>query len=57
MKSFSELLESLIYTSSRNAKMTLLKNYFEKTADPDRGIALAALTGTLNLPNVTPAII
>ena len=57
MKLFSELLESLIYTSSRNAKMMLLKNYFEKAADPDRGIALAALTGTLQLPNVTPAII
>ena len=57
MKLFSELLESLIYTSSRNAKITLLKNYFEKATDPDRGIALAALTGTLHLPNVTPAII
>ena len=57
MKLFSELLESLIYTSSRNAKIKLLKNYFEKAADPDRGIALAALTGTLHLPNVTPAII
>ena len=57
MKLFSELHASLIYTSSRNAKMTLLTNYFEKAADPDRGIALAALTGTLHLPNVTPTIV
>ena len=57
MKSFSELLDSLLYTSSRNAKLVLLTDYLKKTPDPDRGIALAALTGNLNLPNVTPTTI
>ena len=57
MKLFSELLEALLFTSSRNAKMTLLKNYFETAPNSDRGIALAALTETLNLPNVTSAMI
>ena len=57
MKPFSELLDSLLYTSSRNAKLVLLTDYLKKTPDPDRGIALAALTGNLNLPNVTPTTI
>ena len=57
MKLFSKLLEALLFTSSRNAKMALLKNYFETAPNSDRGIALAALTETLNLPNVTSAMI
>ena len=37
--------------------MVLLADYFKKIPDPDRGIALAALTGNLKLPNVTPTTI
>jgi DNA ligase 1 len=52
MKAFAILLDRLSYTSSRNGKLTLLRNYFLATPDPDRGYALAALTDTmpLNIP-------
>ncbi len=52
MKPFSALLDRLIYTPSRNAKIALLSAYFRSTPDPDRGWALAALTGGLDFPGV-----
>ncbi len=51
MKSFAALLDRLLYTPSRNAKLRLLADYFRRTPDPDRGWALAALTGGLDFPN------
>ncbi len=51
MKAFAALLDRLVYTPSRNAKLRLLADYFRRTPDPDRGWALAALTGSLNFPN------
>ena len=51
MKSFAALLDRLVYTPSRNGKLRLLADYFRRTPDPDRGWALAALTGTLDFPN------
>ena len=50
----ADLLENLLFTPGRNAKLTLLADYFRTTPDPDRGWALAALAGTLNLPSITP---
>ncbi|WP_026870695.1 cisplatin damage response ATP-dependent DNA ligase [Inquilinus limosus] len=47
MKGFAALIEGLVYMPSRNGKIRLLTDYFEHTPDPDRGWALAALTGTL----------
>ncbi|MEZ5815843.1 MAG: cisplatin damage response ATP-dependent DNA ligase [Hyphomicrobiaceae bacterium] len=44
MKAFAELLDRLVYTPQRNAKLKLLRDYFITTPDPDRGFALAALT-------------
>ena len=44
MKAFSQLLDRLTYTPARNAKLLLMRNYFLSTPDPDRGLALAALT-------------
>ena len=44
MQAFAHLLDSLVYTQSRNRKLALLAGYFRETADPDRGWALAALT-------------
>ena len=44
MKLFATLLDRLTYTPSRNAKLLLMRNYFQSTPDPDRGFALAALT-------------
>lgn len=47
MKAFAALIEGLVYMPSRNGKIRLLTDYFEHTPDPDRGWALAALTGNL----------
>ncbi|MGD9804456.1 MAG: cisplatin damage response ATP-dependent DNA ligase [Hyphomicrobiaceae bacterium] len=47
MKAFAELLDRLVYTPQRNAKLRLLVDYFRATPDPDRGFALAALTDGL----------
>jgi DNA ligase 1 len=49
MKAFAILLDRLSYTASRNDKLTLLRNYFLATPDPDRGFALAALTDEMPL--------
>jgi DNA ligase-1 len=57
MRDFSQLLDALVYTGSRNAKLKLIGDYLRRTPDPDRGYALAALTGELNLPAVKPAAI
>jgi DNA ligase-1 len=55
MRAFSQLLDDLVYTRSRNSKLRLIDDYLKQTPDPDRGIALAALTGTLDIPAVKPA--
>ena len=57
MHAFADLLDRLIYTRSRNAKLRLIGDYLRATPDPDRGWALAALTGGLDLPAVKPALI
>jgi DNA ligase-1 len=57
MRDFSQLLDALVYTRSRNGKLKLIGDYLRRTADPDRGYALAALTGNLDLPGVKPAAI
>jgi DNA ligase-1 len=57
MRAFATLLERLVYTRSRNAKLKLIGDYLRTTKDPDRGWALAALTGDLDLPAVKPALI
>ena len=57
MRAFSQLLDDLVYTRSRNTKLKLIGDYLKETPDPDRGYGLAALTGTLDLPHVKPAAI
>jgi DNA ligase 1 len=57
MRAFSKLLDDLVYTRSRNTKLRLIGDYLKENADPDRGIALAALTGSLNIPTVKGAAI
>jgi len=57
MRAFSQLLDDLVYTRSRNTKLKLIGHYLKEAPDPDRGIALAALTGTLDIPHVKPAAI
>src|SRR5882757_5788500 len=48
MNRFAALLDRLAYEPSRNAKLRLLTDYFRATGDPDRGYALAAITGALS---------
>ena len=55
MKRFASLLETLILTPSRNAKIAAMAQYFQDTPDPDRGYALAAITRDLTLANLKPA--
>ena len=57
MRAFSQLLDALVYTRSRNAKLKLIGDYLKETPDPDRGYGLAALTGTLDIPAVKGAAI
>lgn len=55
MKRFSDLLDRLVYTGGRNAKIAILANYFATVPDPDRGWALAALTDGYETRLLTPA--
>jgi len=55
MRAFARLIDALVYTRSRNAKLRLIGDYLRATPDPDRGWAIAALTGELDLPAVKPA--
>src|SRR5262249_57892409 len=48
MKRFAELLDRLAYEPGRNNKLRLMTDYFRSTPDPERGWALAALTGSLS---------
>jgi DNA ligase-1 len=57
MRAFSELLDDLVYTRSRNTKLRLIGDYLKETPDPDRGYGLAALTGTLDIPAVKGAAV
>jgi DNA ligase 1 len=57
MRAFSQLLDDLVYTRSRNTKLKLIGGYLRETPDPDRGYGLAALTGTLDIPHVKPAAV
>ena len=57
MNRFAELLDRLAYEPSRNNKLRLITDYFRSTADPERGWALAALTGALSFPQAKPGLI
>ena len=57
MRDFAALLERLAFTASRNAKLQLVQHYMQRTPDPDRGFALAVLTGDLKLRTVTPGML
>jgi DNA ligase-1 len=57
MNRFAELLDRLAYEPGRNNKLRLLTNYFRAVEDPDRGYALAALTGALSFKHAKPGLI
>jgi DNA ligase 1 len=57
MKRFAELLDRLAYEPARNNKLRLITDYFRSTPDPERGWALAALTGALSFPHAKAGLI
>ena len=57
MNRFAELLDRLAYEHGRNAKLRLMTAFFRATPDPERGYALAALTGALSFPHAKPGLI
>src|SRR5258708_36698760 len=57
MNRFAALLDRLAYEPGRNAKLRLLGDYFRTTPDPDRGYALAAITGALSFRHAKPGLI
>jgi DNA ligase-1 len=54
---FAQLLDRLGFEASRNAKLRLMTDYFRTTPDPERGYALAALTGSLTFQHAKPGLI
>ena len=52
MRRFAALVDTLVYTRSRNAKLAAIAEYLRTTPDPERGWALAALTDSLDFPAV-----
>src|SRR5450759_4957404 len=57
MNRVAELLDRLTYEPGRNNKLRLLTRYFREVEDPDRGYALAALTGALSFKHAKPGLI
>jgi DNA ligase-1 len=57
MRAFSMLLDRLSFTPARNGKLTLVRDYLKETPDPERGWALASLTGALEFDAAKPSFI
>ena len=55
MNQFAALLDALLFTPSRNGKLRLTREYFATRPDPERGWALAALTGELVFDAAKPS--
>jgi DNA ligase-1 len=57
MRAFANLLDRLSFTPSRNAKLVLVRDYLRTAPDPERGWALASLTGQLSFDAAKPTFI
>lgn len=57
MNRFAQLLDRLAYEPGRKNKLRLIEAYFREVGDPDRGYALAALTGALSFKHAKPGLI
>jgi DNA ligase-1 len=57
VQALAALLDALSFQPARNAKLRLIEAYLRETPDPDRGWALAALTGGLSFPSAKPALL
>ena len=57
MKAFAQLLDRLAFTPQRNGKLVLVRDFLREQPDPDRGWALASLTGVLSFDAAKPGLI
>ena len=57
MNRFAALLDRLAFEHSRNNKIWSMTEYFRTVPDPERGWALAALTGALSFRNAKSSLI
>jgi DNA ligase 1 len=57
MNKFAELLDRLAYEPGRNNKLRLIADYLRTTPDPERGFALAAMTGALSFQHAKAGMI
>ncbi|HEX7791192.1 MAG TPA: cisplatin damage response ATP-dependent DNA ligase [Afipia sp.] len=57
MNRFAHLLDRLTYEPGRNNKLRLITSYLREVPDPDRGWALAALTGALSFRHAKAGLI
>jgi DNA ligase 1 len=57
MNRFAALLDRLAFEHGRNAKIRLMTEHFRTVPDPERGWALAALTGALSFRHAKPNLI
>jgi DNA ligase 1 len=57
MNRFAELLDRVAYEPGRSAKLRLIAEYLRTSPDPERGWALAALTGALSFKHAKGGII
>jgi DNA ligase-1 len=57
MNRFAALLDRLAYEPRRNGKVALVRDYLAHTSDPERGWALATLTGALTFQNAKPGLV
>src|SRR5712691_6449765 len=57
MNCFAALLDRLAFEHGRNNKIRLMTEHFRTTPDPERGFALAALTGALSFRHAKPNLI
>jgi len=57
MNRFARLLDRIAYEPGRNNKLRLITSYFREVPDPDRGWALAALTGALSFRHAKAGLI
>jgi DNA ligase 1 len=57
LNAFAALLDALAFEPRRNGKIALLIRYLRETPDPERGHALAAMTGSLSFPHAKAGLI
>ena len=57
MRAFAALLDRVQLSNSRNAKLRLVRDFLRDTPDPERGWALAVLTGDLRFDAAKPNLI